>query len=40
MIYSYWSTFETLSEIELDCKERQLCKGDWIDMWLVLYVFG
>jgi len=24
----YWTTFETLAEIERDCKERQLCMGD------------
>jgi len=24
----FWTTFETLAEIERDCKERQLCMGD------------
>jgi len=24
----YWTTFETLTEIERDCKERQLCVRD------------
>ena len=23
-----WTTFETLAEMERDCKERQLCMGD------------
>jgi len=27
-INSYWTTFETLAEIERDCKERQLCMGE------------
>jgi len=27
-INSYWTTFETLAEIERGCKERQLCMGD------------
>ena len=25
MLNRYWTTFETLAEIERDCKERQLC---------------
>jgi len=29
MIDRYWTTFETLAKIERDCKERQLCLGDW-----------
>ena len=29
MIKRYWTTFETLAEIERGCKERQLCMGDW-----------
>jgi len=29
MINLYWATFETLAEIERDCKELQLCMGDW-----------
>jgi len=29
MINRYWTTFETLAEIERGCKERQLCMGDW-----------
>jgi len=29
MINRYWTIFETLAEIEWDCKERQLCMGDW-----------
>jgi len=29
-INRYWTTFETLSEIERDCKELQLCMGDCI----------
>jgi len=28
-IKRYWTTFETLAEIERDYKERQLCMGDW-----------
>jgi len=28
MINCYWTTFETLAQIERDCKERQLCMGD------------
>ena len=27
-INRYWTTFETLAEIEIDCKERQICMGD------------
>jgi len=34
MINRYWTTFGTLAEIERDCKERQLCIGDWIYMTL------
>ena len=29
MINHYWTSFETLAEIEGDCKEQQLCTGDW-----------
>jgi len=29
MVNRYWTTFETLAEIEGDCKERQLCIWDW-----------
>ena len=36
MINSYWTTFETLTEIERDCKERQLCVGDCSSLWLIL----
>ena len=32
MINLYWTTFETLAEIERDCKERQLCKEDWVTL--------
>ena len=32
MINRCWTTFGTLAEIERDCKERQLCIGDWIYM--------
>jgi len=28
-INRYWTTFETLAEIEKGCKERQLCVKDW-----------
>jgi len=31
MINRYWTTSETLTEIERDCKERQLCMWDWGD---------
>ena len=24
----YWTTFETVAEIERDCTERQICMGD------------
>jgi len=30
MINCYWTTFKKLAEIERDCKERQLCMGDWL----------
>jgi len=36
MINRYWTTFETLAEIERDCKERQLCMGDWIKVGHVI----
>jgi len=29
MVNHYWTTFETLAEIERDCKEQQLWIGDW-----------
>ena len=36
MINSYWTTFETLTEIERDCNERQLCVGDCSSLCLIL----
>jgi len=31
-INRYWTTVETLAEIERGCNERQLCMGDWINL--------
>jgi len=33
IINRYWTTFETLAEIERDCKERQICMRDWRYTW-------
>ena len=32
-INRYWTTFETLAEIERDCKERQFCMGNRWQPW-------